>query len=215
MAEASTTSAPKAACSHAHARECCSEKSFAYLLLRITLALLLITAGLEKFKAQGPNGWFFAKNNWHQVKNPDPALKDDPKNKNGRWWAIATVVFDNSGLNKVKPTYTDEQLAALKANNEEPDTAGFSKKFVYTASWSFYYFTHALPYAMIGAGLLILIGFLNRLALFAGGAVWLSLAVGQMMLPDNSTVFMLVSYVGLYALAISLVRYNRFALTRF
>jgi hypothetical protein len=79
----------------------------------------------------------------------------------------------------------------------------------------FYLYAQGLPYAMIAIGLAILVGFLNRLSLLAGGAIWLSLAAGQMTLPDNPTVSMLVQYTMYYVIALALVKYNRFALTRF
>jgi hypothetical protein len=64
-------------------------------------------------------------------------------------------------------------------------------------------------------GLFILIGFLNRLSLFLGGGIWLSLAIGQMTLPDNPTVWMLTTYTLFYVVALALAKYNRFAVTRF
>ena len=43
----------------------------------------------------------------------------------------------------------------------------------------------------------------------------MSLAAGQMLLPDNPTVFMLSQYTLMVVVALALVRYNRFAITRY
>ena len=68
---------------------------------------------------------------------------------------------------------------------------------------------------MVISGAMILFGFLNRIGLFLGGAIWFSLAAGQMLLPDNYTVFLLSQYTLTVAVALALVKYNRFAITRF
>ena len=81
--------------------------------------------------------------------------------------------------------------------------------------WVFLAYSKYLPYLMLISGVMILFGFLNRVGLFLGGGIWFSLAAGQMLLPDNPTVFMLSQYTLMSAVALALVKYNRFALTRF
>jgi hypothetical protein len=73
----------------------------------------------------------------------------------------------------------------------------------------------ALPYLMIATGFFILIGFLNHVFLFVSACIWLSLAIGQAMLPDNPTAMMLFNYAFFSAIALALLKHNRWAVTRF
>jgi thiosulfate dehydrogenase [quinone] large subunit len=76
-------------------------------------------------------------------------------------------------------------------------------------------FMTGLPFAMLGLGVLILLGFLNRLAWWGAGLLWFSLAFGQMLLPDEQTVLYLTMYMFICALALTLINYNRVRLTKF
>ena len=49
-------------------------------------------------------------------------------------------------------------------------------------------FMWPLGFIMIGSGVMILLGLFNRLALFIGGLVFVSLSVGMILLPDESQV---------------------------
>jgi hypothetical protein len=167
--------------------ECCSAQTLAYLFLRLMVAMILIFAGLEKFKSSAPP-YTYSTRNWHGVVEGDTIVEA------GRWLPIAKVVFDNTGLNNA--AYLGE-----KTSN--------------TVSWMFFYYMQVLPYAMLALGVAILLGFLNRISLVLGACIWLSLAVGQMMLPDNATALMLLNYAFFTVAALALVRYNRFAITRF
>ena len=168
---------------------CCSGSGLAYLLARVTLGLMLLLAGVEKFKSPAPP-YTYSTAYWHDEKDPDTK----EVTKWGRWMSVSKPVYEFGGFNN-PAVFTPQGSNGL--------------------SWVFYLYAQGLPYAMIAVGLAILVGFLNRFSLLAGGAIWLSLAAGQMTLPDNPTVSMLVQYTMYYVIALALVKYNRFALTRF
>ncbi len=167
--------------------ECCSGPTLAYLFLRIMIAMILILAGLEKFKSS-TQPYTYSVRNYHGV------IVDDVIVEQGRWLPIVKVVFENSGL-----------------NNE----AFLGEKLSRTIGWGFYAFGQVLPWAMLALGICILLGFLNRICLVLGACLWLSLAAGQAMLPDNNTVSLLLNYAFYTIAALALVKYNRFAITRF
>ena len=198
MATEASNTTPSSA---TYERPCCSEKTFAYLLLRLLLGLMLLLAGVEKFKSPD-SPYSYSTLNWHNEKDASGEVV-----KLGRWLSVAKPVYEFAGFNNA---------AVFQVQNET------LKKYVWSGekisnfiSQVFYYFAQTLPYTMILSGLMILLGLFNRIGLFLGGAIWISLAAGQMTLPDNPTVFMLSQYTLMYAVAIALVRYNRFAITRF
>ena len=82
-------------------------------------------------------------------------------------------------------------------------------------AWSFHYFAVALPWLMIASGLMILLGICSRVGHFVGGIVWLSLIIGQLLLPDTEGVvrLLVIFLVGIAAMAVQ--SHNRFRLTRF
>jgi len=165
---------------------CCSAQTLAYLFLRLMLAMLLLLNGLEKFKSGTPP-YTYSTQNWHGVVENGQIVEA------GRWWPVAKVVFDNSGLNN--EAYLGERVSR-------------------TIGWSFYLYMQVLPYAMLALGMAILLGFLNRVALVLAACLWLSLAAGQMMLPNQFYATMLLNYAFFTAAALALVKYNRFAITR-
>ena len=188
-------------------RPCCSEKTLAYLVLRVLLGLMLLLAGVEKFKSSD-SPYFYAMNNWHGEVDP----KSGESIKDGRWLNVAKPVFEFGGLNNPEVfqfgTFLDSKTkdgAVLKGGERISNMV----------SWVFFYYAKTLPYLMILSGVMILFGFLNRIGLFLGGGLWMSLAAGQMLLPDNPTVFMLSQYTLMVVVALALVRYNRFAITRY
>jgi hypothetical protein len=75
-------------------------------------------------------------------------------------------------------------------------------------------FMWPLGFIMLALGFFILVGFLNRLSLFLGGLVFIGLSAGMMLLPDPHQTLDLGIYVALFAAALTLVRHNRLALTR-
>ena len=165
----------------------CSAQTLSYLFLRLMISMSLILAGLEKFKSPTPP-FTYSLRNWHGV------VENGEIVESGRWLGIAKTIFENSGL-----------------NNE----AYFGAEVSRTIGWSFYFYVQVLPYAMLALGVAIFLGFLNRISMVLGSCLWLSLAAGQMMLPDNATALMLLNYAFFTIVALALVRYNRFAITRF
>ena len=69
-------------------------------------------------------------------------------------------------------------------------------------------FTSVLPYALVIVGALIIIGLFTRISLVLGGFVFLSLAFGLMLLPDDTEVIYRGVEILLTAGALALVRYN-------
>jgi len=174
-------SAPAQACG-----DCCSQ-TLAILFIRLMIALILILAGIEKFKS-GTIPYTYSRQNWHGIVENGEVVEA------GRSLPIAKTVFEKAGL-----------------NNED----FFSPRVSRTIGWGFYLYMQVLPYAMIASGFFILIGFLNRVFLVISACIWLSLACGQAMLPDNVTAMMLFNYAFFSAVALALLKYNRCAVTRF
>jgi hypothetical protein len=80
--------------------------------------------------------------------------------------------------------------------------------------WMIQGFLIPLPYLMLATGVLILIGLLNRIAWWLAGLIWFSLALGQMLLPDEGTVQQLGLYLLMCAVALVIVDHNRIRITR-
>ncbi len=207
MATESTTPTPPPASSTGECRPCCSEKTLAYLILRLLVGVSLLLAGVEKFKSpDSPYNYKFAY--WHNEVDP----KTGEVIKLGRWWPVVKVVYESGGLNNADVFQFGE---FLDSKQKDGTVIKGGEKISNFLGWSFYYYGQLLPYLMVISGAMILFGFLNRIGLFLGGAIWFSLAAGQMLLPDNYTVFLLSQYTLTVAVALALVKYNRFAITRF
>ena len=179
---------PAASSSSASCGSCYNGQSLAYLLLRVGLGIMLLLAGVEKFKSPAPP-YHYSFNYWHDTFNSEGQVE-----KPGKWVNVAKPVFEFGGFN---------------------NPAVYGEKVVNFFTHVFKAYAMVLPYAMIAVGFFILIGFLNCISLFLGGGIWLSLAMGQMTLPDNGTVMMLMIYTFFYAGALALVKNNRWAVTRF
>lgn len=199
-------------------RPCCSEKTFAYLVMRLLLGTMLLLTGIEKFKS-GESPYRYGSEYWHDLYELDDkgAPKKDANGEKiiirpGRWLTVAKPVYEFGGFNNPDVfqmgTFLDGKL-----KDGTPIKGG--QKISNFISKIFYFYAQGLPYLMILSGAMILFGFFNRLGLFLGGVIWFSLAAGQMLLPDNPTVFMLSQYTLMVAFALSLVKYNRFAITRY
>jgi hypothetical protein len=191
MSEASISSAPKA-----HPRSSCcggwSSLTFAAWLVRIAAAALLLTAGFDKFKSTtAPHT--YAQDNWYGTpeQHAAAALPGADPNWKPKWAKIVNVVFENSGLNNGNV---------------------FSESVVNFNSQMFAVFGKALPWMFIVSGLLILAGSLSVFGHFLGGITWLSLAIGQMMLPEASFMMFLLFFMLFNVAGILLNRYNRLTL---
>lgn len=188
MASPSVPPIPAASTSSISGASCCCGPSLAYLLLRVGLGMMLLLAGVEKFKSPAaPYNYSF--NYWHDTYNADGQVE-----KAGKWVNVAKPVFEFGGFN---------------------NAAVYGEKTVNFFTHVFKAYAMVLPYAMIAVGFFILLGFLNHISLLLGGGIWLSLAMGQMTLPDNATVWMLMSYTFFHAVALALVKHNRCGVTRF
>ena len=204
--DASSTSLPPESRS-GDCRPCCSEKTLAYLVMRLLIGLMLLLTGVEKFKSSD-SPYFYAINNWHGEVDP----KTGDSIKDGRWLNVAKPVFEFGGLNNPEIFQFGN---FLDTKNKDGSLMKGGEKISNFVSWIFFFYAKVLPYLMIVSGVMILFGFLNRIGLFLGGGIWMSLAAGQMLLPDNPTVFMLSQYTLMVVVALALVKYNRFAITRY
>ena len=179
----SSTNTPKACTS------CDCGPALAFLLARVLLGLMLLLAGVEKFKS--PNSpYTYSRANWHDVTNEAGEVITP-----GRWMSVAKPVFEFGGFNNKAVWGEDEKITK-------------------TFSYMFYGYAQVLPYAMIVVGLFILAGLFTRIALFIGGGIWMTMAAGQMTLPDNPTVFMLSVYTMFYVVALALTKHDFFSLGR-
>ena len=139
-----------------------SSLTFAYLLLRLWLGLLLLTSGVAKFKVRGEQTYNLeAFNSWVT--------------------AVGTLIWENT----------------------------------FMTEWMVKGYMYALGPAMIITGIMILLGILNRIALFVGGAIFVSLSIGMMLLPDPGQTLDLGLHLALFVGALCLVRFNRIAITKF
>ena len=188
MASPTAPPVPTASSSSASCGSCCCAQSLAYLLLRVGLGVLLLLYGVEKFKSPAPP-YHYSFNYWHDTYNSEGQVE-----KSGKWVNVAKPVFEFGGFN---------------------NPAVYGEKGVNFLTHVFKAYALALPYLMIAVGFFILIGFLNRISLLLGGGIWLSLAMGQMTLPDSATVQLLMNFTLYYVVALALVKYNRWGLTRF
>ena len=139
-----------------------SSVTFAYLLLRLWLGLLLVTSGLSKFKVRGEQSYSIeALHGW--VKG------------------AGALIWDNT----------------------------------FMTEWMVKGYMYALGPVMIVTGIMILLGVLNRIALFIGGAIFVSLSIGMMLLPDQKETLYLGLHLALFVGALCLVRFNRVAITKY
>lgn len=188
---ADSNSTPAASNSEA----CCPalNLTFAFWGLRLFMGSRLVLSAMEKM------GFFVAKGNasWKEALNLDPWF--------GPGGLGATVEMDgktelvNQGLGDGKMWPIGK--AMLDYTN--------------LPVWAIKPFLMALPYGMLVAGLLILLGLLNRLGWFLSALIWFSLAFGQMLLPDEGTVQQLGLYLLMSVIALCLIDHNRVRLTKF
>jgi len=78
--------------------------------------------------------------------------------------------------------------------------------------WATKLFAFSIGYVLIALGAAVLLGIKPRIALFLTGLVYVGLSFGLMAVQDNEGVAWLAVHVGLFAGALALARYNRFAL---
>lgn len=173
-------------------KSCCgwTDWTYAAILLRVCSAALLILSGTDKFKSSANPATYSLENYY----GTDAELKEG---KVPKMVKIVNVVFVNSGLDNA-------------ANFGSGAGVHISRAF----AWSFYRFAQVLPWLMIGSGFMILLGLCNRLGHFIGGFVWISLIIGQLMLPDIETVVRLLAVFLVSVGALALHKHNRLCLSR-
>ncbi len=69
-------------------------------------------------------------------------------------------------------------------------------------------YTSTLPYLLVAVGALIIVGIFTRLSLIAGGLLFISLAFGLMLLPDDTESIYRGIEIAMVAGALALCRYN-------
>jgi uncharacterized membrane protein YphA (DoxX/SURF4 family) len=104
--------------------------------------------------------------------------------------------------------WTAEGGKAEKIGQVMVDYAGMDMKLIKL-------FMIPLPFMMIATGVCIMLGLLNRLAWWGAGMIWFSLAIGQMMLPDEQTINYLGQYTIMCVLALAWLKHNKLAITKF
>jgi len=189
MADSTTTPASS------KSEACCPalNLTFAFWMLRLFMGTRLILSGLEKM------GYFVAKGNATLTE----ALQLQ------QW-------FGPSGLNaKIELDGREQLLNDGLGDGKMWPIANAMLEYTNLPVWAIKPFMIGLPYAMLVAGVLILIGLLNRLGWFLSGLIWFSLAFGQMLLPDEGTIQQLGLYLFMSALALCLIDHNRVRLTKF
>ncbi len=185
MADSASTTPASNKPAPAKCSGCWTDLTWAHLVLRVAVGVLLFISGAVKFKS-ATSPATYSKDYWYG------SAAELAEGKSPRMVKIVSLIYQNSGL-----------------DNVDKIPRGISNFF----GNLFYYFGYALPWVMIGAGLLILIGFCSRLALLAGAACWIMLASGQMILEEQQWVHLLLFFLLLTVATLATLRHNRLALS--
>lgn len=173
-------------------RDCASKESvspdcgptLAFLLLRLWLGMRALLTGIEKFS--------------ENVSAKVPIVNDQ---------GVADIP-NALTVSRVKE-YGLQHYAAVKGSmakllETEPLLPTFLRK-PYFAS---------LGFVLIALGLMLLLGVCTRTTLFLMGLLYISLTYGMILLGQDSGIAWLGIHVALVAMALMLVKHNRFSLTR-
>ncbi len=190
MADTATPE-PKAAPAAPTPKKCCawSDMSWAAILLRLCAGVLLLFSGTDKFKS-ATNPATYSLDNYYGT---EAQLAEGYVPKAVK---IVNVVFVNSGLDNPANKFVGTEERA---------------KFF---AWTFYRFGQALPWMMIVSGLMILLGVFSRFGYFIGGIAWLSLIIGQLLLPDAMVISQLLQIFIVHVGALALVTHDRFCVKK-
>lgn len=156
--------------------------SFAFLVLRLWLGVRSLLTGLEKFAG---------------IEIKERPLLDEfgDEDISGAMVAVKEKVYGISNYNGLpQPLY--DKFAA------EP----------LMPVWALDLYSGVLGYILIALGVLLLIGALPRITLLASGLVYVSLSVGLILLNESGGVAWLGTHAMLIALALMLVKYNKYAI---
>ena len=163
----------------------CWDHSLAFLVLRLWLAVRAIVTGIEKFGA------------YKTIQKPliDPVTHmEDPS---GAMVEVKIKMYSLTNYSGIPPSLKE------KFSNEP-----FLPHPMLTA------FDRFLGPALIVTGLMLLIGLGTRLSLFAQGLLYVILTVGLILIHQDDGVAWLGIHVALVAMALMLVRHNRFAILK-
>jgi uncharacterized membrane protein YphA (DoxX/SURF4 family) len=186
MADTATPASPAAKASTP--KSCCSwsDWSWAAILLRLCAGALLLLSGTDKFKSATNPATYSLANYYGSKEQLDEGYV--PKAVK-----IVNVVYVNSGLDNA------DKVGLKNAN---------------FFAWTFYLFGKALPWLMIVGGGMILLGIFSRLGYFIGGIAWLSLIIGQLLLPDPGVISQLLQIFIVHVGALAMVQYDRFCMKK-
>lgn len=156
--------------------------SFAFLVLRLWLGVRSFLTGLEKFAG---------------VETVQRPLLDEfgEPDISGAMVNVKEKVYGFSHYHGLpKPLY--DKFAA------EP----------LMPVWALDLYSGVLGYILLLLGGLLIVGALPRISLLASGLVYVSLSVGLILLNESGGIAWLGTHVILIALALALVKYNKFAI---
>ncbi len=161
-----------------------SGSMLALLLLRAWLGVRAVVTGLEKF----------SDTRTLQVPLLDAAGKPDSSG------AVVEVT---------------QKFYSLHSYHAIPDSMKekFSQEPLLPAFMTAPYYA-VLGWALIALGLAVLVGLWTRASLFLMGLLYVSLTFGLILIKQDGGVSWLAIHVALIAVALSLTKHNRFALTR-
>src|SRR5690348_338019 len=163
----------------------CWDFTLAFLLLRLWLGVRALLTGIEKFSA------------FKTIQKPfvDPV----------------TGMVDSSGaMIEVKQKfYSFTNYSAIPQSLK--DKFATEPLLPHAATTPFY---GVLGPALILLGLMLIIGVGTRISLFIQGLIYIALTIGLILIKQDDGVAWLGIHVALVALALMLVRHNRFSLLR-
>lgn len=159
-------------------------ETYAFLVLRLWLGARAVITGIEKFAGT--------------VTTQQPLLDDAGKpDSSGAIIEVQQKVYGLSHYRGV-PDSLETQFA------DQPLLPGFLTKPFYAS----------LGYILIALGLMLLLGIKTRLSLFGMGLLYTALTFGLILIKQDPGVAWLGIHVGLVALALTLAKHNKFALTQ-
>ena len=159
--------------------------TLAFLLLRGWLAVRAIMTGIEKFGV------------YTTVQKPliDPTTgMEDPS---GAMVEVQTKVYAFTNYSGIPPTLKEKLV-------NEP----LLPKFALTA------FDHLLGPMLIVTGIMLLLGLGTRLTLFVQGLIYIALTAGLILIRQDDGISWLGFHIALVALALMLVKHNKFVLLK-
>jgi len=164
---------------------CNCDYSLAFLLLRGWLAVRAIATGIEKFSA---------------VQTVQKPLID-----------ATTGMEDPSGA------MIDVKMKYYALTNYSGIPASLKDKFAnepLLPKFALAAFNNLLGPALIITGVMLLVGLGTRLSLFVQGLIYIALTVGLILLKQDDGISWLGIHVALVAMALMLVKHNKFALLK-